>query len=423
VIVWIHGGGNLDGESNDYNGGKLALQGNTVVVTINYRLNLMGFLAVPSLDSEGHRFADYGTLDQQMALNWVRANIAAFGGDPANVTLGGQSAGAVDTLINIMSPAASGLFQHGICESYCELGGPYNFPTLSRAEAVGEQFAIAAGCGAKTGPAQAQCLRDVPAATVEALAGTASASSAYVLGPIVDGTVIPQEPAAAFTRGQFTHMPLINGSVEDEENFGLAIDEYFSRPRMPPTSSQYLTYVANTYGTSAYPPGTAEKILSLYPLSAYPSAQVAWDRVGTDSELCAEQQFDKLLAPQMPIYAYIFDDQTAPFYFPKMPGFVSLAYHTSDIQYLFPLYHGGQGMAHVLNGQQKTLSNELVSAWTKFADTGNPDGIGNTPWPQYSGKSIAPAFLTENIPELTTQTNMQYSTQYHCGFWNSIASY
>lgn len=420
VLVWIHGGGNLDGESNDYNGSKLARQGNTVVVTINYRLNLMGFLAVPSLDAEGHSFADYGILDQQRALRWVRENIADFGGDPSRVTLGGQSAGAVDTLINIESPAASGLFHRGICESYCEAGGPYVFPALSAAESIGSQFAVAAGCGAQTGAAQAQCLRNVPASKIEALAGTASAASSYVLGPIVDGTVIPEEPRTAFASGHFTHMPIMNGSVEDEETFGLAISEYFSKPRQPPTDSQYLSFVANTYGSASYPAGTAQKVLALYPLAAYASAELAWDRVGTDPALCGEQQFDQVLAAQVPTYAYVFDDQTAPFYFPKMPGFQALAYHTADIQYLFPYYHGGLGTPHPLNNLQEMLSSELVADWTKFAWTGDPNGVGNSLWPAYTPAPNKPAFLIEGVPVLSTETNAQFSAEHHCSFWDSL---
>ena len=343
VIVWIHGGGNLDGESNDYDGGKMASQGKTVVVTFNYRLNLMGFLAVASLDSEGHNFGNYGLLDQQMMLKWVRQNIAKFGGDPNNVTLGGQSAGAEDTGFAMLSPGASGLVQHGICESFCPTG---NLPTLSAAEAIGQKFAVAAGCGNKTGAAQAICLRNVPAATIEALAGTASAASAYVTGPMLDGTVLPIQPPTAWANGQFSHIPLMNGNVQDEEDFGLAITEYFSHPRTPPTDAQYTSAMANTYAPPAYPAGTAEKVMKLYPLANYPSAQIAWDRVGTDPGLCLEMALNTILAKQIPVYAYLFEDQTPPFYFPKMPGFTALAYHTSDIQFLFPLYHGGQGTPH-----------------------------------------------------------------------------
>ena len=419
VIVWIHGGGNLDGESNDYDGSKMAAQGKTVVVTFNYRLNLMGFLAVPSLDIEGHKFGNYGLLDQQMLLKWVRANIAAFGGDPTNVTLGGQSAGAEDTGFAMLSPGAAGYFQHGICESFCPTG---NLPTLSAAEKTGEEFATAAGCGKKTGAAQAMCLRNLPAAQVEALAGTASAASAYVLGPMLDGTVLPVQPGTAWASGQFTHVPLMNGNVQDEENFTLAISEYFSHPRAPATAAQYMSTISNTYASPPYPAGTAEKVLQLYPVTDYASPQLAWDRAGTDPGICAQMALNRTLAPQIPVYAYLFEDQSAPFYFPQMPGFTSAAYHTSDIQFLFPLYHGGAGTAHPLTGAQATLSNELVTAWTNFAWTGNPDGVGNAPWPVYSAKLNSQDVLVENVPAISTETTGDFYTAHHCNFWLSIAA-
>ena len=417
VIVWIHGGGNLDGESNDYDGTKMASEGNTVVVTFNYRLNLMGFLAVPSLDNEGHEFANYGLLDQQAMLRWVKQNIAQFGGDPNNVTLGGQSAGAIDTGLAMLSPLAAGTLQRGICESFCPTS---NLPTLASAEAVGQQFADAVGCGGKTGSAQASCLRHVPASAVEAAAGTASAASAYVLGPILDGTILPVQPPAAWASGQFTHIPLMNGNVQDEENFTLAISEYFSNPRQAPTAAQYTSAISHTYASPSYPAGTAEKILKLYPLANYPSAQAAWDRAGTDPGICAEMALNTTLAKQIPVYAYLFDDQTPPFYFPKMPGFTALAYHTSDIQFLFPLYHGGQGTPHKLMGDQATLSSELVAAWTRFAWTGNPNGVGNSPWPVFKTSQNTPDVLLENVPSLTTETTAQFNSSHHCAFWEGL---
>ncbi len=419
VIVWIHGGGNLDGESSDYDGSKMASQGSTVVVTFNYRLNLMGFLAVPSLDTEGHNFGNYGLLDQQAVLNWVRQNIANFGGDPNNVTVGGQSAGAEDTGLAMLSPLAAGLFQRGICESFCPTG---NLPTVPSAEAIGQQFATAAGCGTKTGPAQARCLREVPAAVVEALAGTASAASAYVLGPILDGTVIPVQPPTAWATGQFTHLPLINGNVQDEQDFSLAITEYFSSPRQPPTNAQYTSHVAHTYSTPPYPAGTADKILKLYSLANYPSAQIAWDRLGTDPGICSQMALNTTLASQIPVYAYLFNDQSPPFYFPRMPGFTPLAYHTSDIQYLFPLYHGGQGTPHNLTGDQVTLSDQLVAAWTRFAWTGNPNGVGNAPWPVFKTNPNASDVLLENVPALSTESAAQFNSSHNCKFWASLTT-
>ena len=114
VIFWIHGGGNVNGGTPGYDGGKLALDGRTVVITLTYRLNLIGWLAHPSLDAEGHPFGNYGVLDQQLALRWVRDNIARFGGDRGSVTVGGQSAGA----LNMVSPFSDGLLHRVICQSY-----------------------------------------------------------------------------------------------------------------------------------------------------------------------------------------------------------------------------------------------------------------------------------------------------------------
>src|SRR6202453_3163687 len=117
VLVWLHGGGYFDGASNDYDPTKLVTRGHMVVVTINYRLNLFGFMAHPAIDTEGHAFGNYGIMDMQAALRWVKRNIAQFGGDPGNVTLGGQSAGAGATAANVLSPGAHGLFQRAIFQS------------------------------------------------------------------------------------------------------------------------------------------------------------------------------------------------------------------------------------------------------------------------------------------------------------------
>jgi para-nitrobenzyl esterase len=425
VIFWIHGGGNYDGETPGYDGSKMAAQG-TVVVSIEYRMNLFGFLAIPSLDNEGHNFGNYGILDQQFALQWVHNNIAKFGGNPNNVTVGGQSAGATDTSINIISPLAKGLFQHGICESECAV----NETPLSTALADGNAFAAAAGCGSQTGAAQAKCLRAVPAATIEALAGTTSTASAFISGPMVDGTIIPIQPIVAWHTGAFNKpMTVMNGSVADEENFFLNIIEYFESPPKPLTAAQYQSAITTAYSAPnalspgvPYPAGTAAAILTHYPLSAYPSAQLAWDAALTDPIHCRDAHIDDILGPQVPLYAYQFDDRTAPNYFPKLPGFVGLAYHTSDQQYLFPGWSGGPlGIPHPLNRLQQTLSDQLVAAWTNFAKTGNPNGVGNTPWPRYTAKRHA--ILSENISALSTYTQADYNKRHQCAFWETILPY
>ena len=425
VVVWIHGGGNVDGETPDYDGSKLASMGKTVVVTAAYRLNLMGFLAHPALDSEGHLFGNYGILDQQSVLRWVARNIAQFGGDKNNVTVGGQSAGAVDTGIQMLSPLAAGLFHRGICQSFCPA---FTLPTREAAEAVGTAFAEAAGCGSGTGPDVAQCLRNLPAAKVEELAGTASTLSKFITGRgLVDGAIIPDQPLKLFAGGRFNKVPLMNGNTADETNFGLARLEYFSSDdaakQTPPTAEQYLDFVNTTFVPPEYPDGTAAKVLAVYPLSAFKSPQLAWDRVGTDSGICNQRRLDKTLAPQIPLYAYEFADTTAPFYFPPLTGFAALSYHTADIQYVFPPWHGGPlGTAHPLNPEQTRLSDALVTAWANFARTGNPNGSGNAPWPRYTTAADAPAWMIQDVPASSTLTDAQYSSRRHCDFWDSVTA-
>jgi para-nitrobenzyl esterase len=426
VIVYVHGGGNYDGETPGYDGGKLAAQGKVVVVTMEYRLNLMGFLAHPALDNEGHLFGNYGILDKQAVLKWVERNIAKFGGDKNNVTVGGQSSGAIDTIINLVSPLATGLFHRAICQSAC----PANYPlaTKAAAEATGVAFAEAAGCGSGAGPDVAQCLRNLPAAKVEELAGTASALSKFIIRTgIVDGQIVTDQPLVLFKNGRFNHVPLMNGATKDEGNFHLAITEYWSNTdnalRTPPTAEQYLNYVNTTFVPPGYSDGTAARVLALYPLSAFKSPQLAWDRVATDAPIvCNARKLDKILAPQVPVYAYEFADVTAPSYFPDMPGMELQANHTADIQYLFPLWHGGpQGIEQPLNGQQRKLSDQMVSAWTNFARMGNPNGSGNSPWPRYATSADRPAWLIEDLPGLSSLTDRQYSMLHHCDFWDMVS--
>jgi para-nitrobenzyl esterase len=121
VIVWIHGGGNADGETPGYDGSKLAARGHTVVVSMEYRLNVFGWLSHPALDKEGHFFGNYGVLDQQLVLKWVKRNIAQFGGDKNNVTVGGQSSGALNAALSMVSPLATGLLDRVICQAYAQL--------------------------------------------------------------------------------------------------------------------------------------------------------------------------------------------------------------------------------------------------------------------------------------------------------------
>ena len=348
-----------------------------------------------------------------------------IGGDKNNVTLGGQSAGSLNVEANLASPLASGLFDRAILES-----GVFEPAPLATAEAQGAAFSVAAGCGAGATAAVAKCLRSLTVQQILALQGTTTTNGPYTQNITADGQIEPSGGLiSAFKNGQFNHMPIMSGTVHDEYNFFIAMNEYFSGPpRMAVTDADFNNFITSSFSPPAFPAGTVNKVRALYPRYAYPTAQLALDAVGTDSLIvfpCGQLNFNKTVAAQVPVYAYEFNDLTPPSYFPKMPGYVPLAYHTSDIQYLFPLYHGGPlGIPHALNKKQEQLSDQLVAAWTNFAWTGNPNGLGNGPWPRFLNKpGDGGYYLSEDIPVLSTITAQQFSDEHKCDFWNTVFTY
>ncbi|HEY2008863.1 MAG TPA: carboxylesterase family protein [Rhizomicrobium sp.] len=429
VLVWIHGGGYFDGASNDYDPTKLVTRGHLVIVTFNYRLNLFGFMAHPALDAEGHPGGNYGIMDMQAALHWVQRNIAAFGGDPNNVTVGGQSAGAGASTALVLSPGSKGLFHHAIFQS----GGYTPFVPDSAAEGKARKFAAAAGCDSndQSGGDIAKCLRALPAAKIEALAGTASETSAFVTNPMVDGTVIPRQEIDLIQSGQFNRVPIMMGTTHDEGNFTNGILQYFKKDRAPINEADYHAYVQKTYGGNAgaggtppaYPKGTVDAVLARYP-AAKLGAQMAWDSAHSDMLACRGQYVASQFTPHTPVYMYLFNDRTAQTYFPKMPGYQPLAYHTADIAYVFTGYHGGpEGMRFTLNPAQSRLSDQMVDAWANFARTGNPNASGDTPWPRWKPGDASPAYFLQDEGWKTIQTNAQFAAAHNCAFWNRILLY
>lgn len=427
VLFWIHGGGFVDGAGSDYDASKLASRGKAIVVTINYRLSLLGFFAHPALNKEGHLFANYGLLDQQFALRWVKDNIANFGGDPDNITVGGQSAGGASAAFNVISPLTRGMFQKAIIQSSASY---LTAIPMDVAEKKATAFAEAAGCGSGADEATATCLRRLSADTMMKLSGPPEAFGPYVVTPVADGQIVPSGGASAIEAGNFAHMPIISGSTRDEGNFFAAIPVYFSGKAV--TDADIETYVKAVFGGNAgaggtppaYPAGTVDKILSHYSPADYKTPQLRMNAIQSDVMVCRIQHGTHLLAGKVPVYAYEFRDQTAPFMFPELPDFSALAYHTADLQYLFPGFHGGdKGIRHELNADQQKLSDALVDAWTNFARTGNPNRPGENIWPQFTGDRDAKTYLAQDIPQLTTISDNTFTADHKCDFWKDVLVY
>jgi para-nitrobenzyl esterase len=398
VLVWIHGGGFAQDGSLNYDGTKLATDG-IVVVTINYRLGVFGFLAHPALASRpGGASGNYGLMDQQAALRWVKHNIAQFGGDPDNVTIAGQSAGAVSVLAHLVSHGSRGLFQRAILES-----GAFalNQIPLAQAEAFGQNFASQVGCSNQT----ADCLRHVPAATLVEAFPTAA------IPGVVDGKVLTEPLGAALAAGRFAHVPILNGVNHNEEwifvaGLGVAVSGGTFVLAPAPTSTDYESVIASVLGVSA---ARAAAIATEYPFAAYPAGVVALSTLVSDANFaCPALQVDQWAAARVPTFAYEFDDDTSPQIFagPKLPP---IATHSSEIQYLFDQPNAPYATA--LDPSQAALAATMRTAWAKFATNGNPTS-GALAWPSFSaGQSV----VSLTTPQ--SQVERTFATTHHCPFW------
>jgi para-nitrobenzyl esterase len=364
VMVYIYGGGFTEGSSQVavYNGANLAREG-VVMVTLNYRVGALGFLAYPALTAESahHSSGNYGLLDQIAALRWVHRNIAAFGGDPANVTIFGQSAGAMSVGDLIQSPLAQGLFAHAIAESGLGLfpgSVSRNFGTpLAEAEKRGVQYAEARGAHSlaelRAMPA-ADFFKPVPGAG-RGMPGSQPG------GPDIDGWVIPQQPLAH-------QVPLIDGMVAGDTGLFSAFGN-----GAPKTVEEYEAYARKIYGDKA------AEFLKLYPVEKDSDIAAALKASATDRARVSMFLWSAEQSRRGPVHTYYFD-RAIPW--PQHPEFG--AFHTSEVPYIFQTIS-------LLDRPWKPIdfrvSRMMSSYWTNFAKTGNPSGPNLPNWPEYNPNS------------------------------------
>jgi para-nitrobenzyl esterase len=397
VMVWIHGGGFTGGAGSIYDGAPLAAGHDVIVVTINYRLGPFGFLALPSLGSAS---GDYGLLDQQAALRWVRRNARAFGGDPRDVTIFGESAGGASVCANMASPAASGLFERAIAESGCFLLGQGK----QAAEQHGASFAASLGC---TDPATAAaCLRGKSAADLLAQAGGALGG----WGPVSGTPALPLPVPTAFADGRYAHVPLIQGTNHDEGRFFVGFE--FDAFGKPMTAAQYPQVLAGQFGASA-----AARIQAVYPLSGYPSPDLAYAAVFTDARFsCPALQADTL-AWRSGVYGYEFADENAPNDFGITFSFPLGAAHSTELQYVFGKIPFADATPP-FTPAQFALSAQMMAYWTRFAAAGNPNGGGAPYWPRFRPASQKVQTL---VPD-GTGPRAGFAAEHHCAFWSTIGA-
>ncbi|MFC9692042.1 carboxylesterase/lipase family protein [Kribbella sp. NPDC056951] len=394
VMVWLHGGGFVEGSGGEYDPHRLAVRGEVVVVTINYRLGIFGNFGYPGLDGSGA----FGIEDQQAALRWVRQNAAAFGGDPGNVTLFGQSAGGQSVCAQLAAPAAAGLFDRAIIQSsLCTSPIPANalapgLPTVSPWEAVGSVAARGRSVAATHGCSTVDCLRLKSPTELMPVFG-------QFAGLAYGSSTLPENPAESRAHD----VPMLSGTTRDEMTY---VQGMVDQATQPLTSRQYRDYLVKAFGEDA------DRVARRYPLSSKVPPSRTWASVTTDSAFaCPTLKRNQAFARHVPTYAYEFADRTAP---PTLPPatYPYGAYHSADALYLFALRGGVANPP--LTSAQRRLSDAMIDYWSAFARTGNPNMPGLPHWPRLHPTDVVAQSLARTI----RRTNL--SRAHNCDLWSTI---
>ena len=404
VLIWIHGGGFLNGSGSQQDASEMAATTDTIVVMINYRLSVFGFLAFPSLSAEAPdgSSGNLGLLDQQAAMAWVQRNVTAFGGDPHNVTIAGESAGGGSVCFHLASPTAAGLFDRAIIQSgafdltllHQSAGGPCGTTTLSESEQMGRSFAASVGCN--DAATEAACMRSKSAEQLLA------ASASFTAEVNASGAVLPVPVLAAIESRTWNQVPVILGSNHDELQPAAALTPGLGYPLNP---FLYSIAINLLFGADA------PQVLAEYPATNYTDPAFALGALLTDNAFaCPTDKLRRLLSTVTPTYGYEFDDPNAP---PGVQsGMPSGAYHSADVQYLFD-YTPSHG---VLSPDQKALSLEMIRYWAAFADGGRPEVHGAPIWPRFDERSGRVLSLR---PDGSTPID-DFAEFHHCSFWSSL---
>ncbi|WCT76218.1 carboxylesterase/lipase family protein [Novosphingobium humi] len=379
VVVFIYGGGFTIGSSGmaNYDGEAMAKAG-AVFVNFNYRVGALGFLAHPELTKEqGGASGNYGLMDQTLALQWVRDNIAKFGGDPDKVVIMGQSAGAGSVAAQVLAPAARGLFRAAVMSSGCNLRGAK--PTLADAEKIG--LAFQEKLGAKSlSEMRAMAADRILAMQSESQLGL-SVSGVRINGPIIDGRFLPQQAADAVAAGNFAKVPMVASFNEDDMAFG------FETITGAKTVADYQAGAQKLFGADA------AAFLKLYPAKTDADVRSAARRAAQDANLAASARACAVDTAAQGVPVFI--DEYARRH-PYIPG-VKLAdqdtatvgaYHTADIPYWFGTQDAYNSIRPTRNWTEwdRTLSKQMMEALMALANTGSPDTPA-MPWKPWSAKN------------------------------------
>jgi para-nitrobenzyl esterase len=398
VLVWIHGGSFTSGDGALYRARRLAVAGDLVVVTINYRLGALGFLAHPALRHDDG-LGNFGFMDQQEALRWVHHNIEAFGGDPDKVTIAGESAGGMAVCDHLAAPASAGLFRAAI-----EQSGPCaGQAPQSDAAPASVRWAAERGCA---DPATAaSCLRRLPVARTSPAPSYPPKASAFA-GPVYGNARLPHAPAEASIRGDVAKVPVLIGTNHDEAGLLLAAATTGPVQKLLGVDADKTLPGGEILLTDSL----ARRIPPVYDLGV--AASTAATAPITDQIMsCPVQQMQRGLSRRVPVYAYEFTDRRAP----QLEGAGSLvplgASHAFELPYLFDL----AGATEKLDDAQRRLSAQMINYWSQFVNTGNPGVNGQPAWPRYSEGARVLSLVPDH-----TRLISNYSADHHCALYDRV---
>jgi para-nitrobenzyl esterase len=367
VLVYFYGGGFVGGDGSElrYDGASLAQRG-IVTVTVNYRLDVFGFLALPALAAESpvHAAGNYGLLDQVAALRWVRRNIAAFGGDPQQVTIGGESAGSMSVSALMASPLSEGLMQRAIGESGAVLGNLKPGP-LALAEQQGQAYMQHVG---------AHSLADLRAMKADVLLKACGDKGVPEFGPTLDGDFLPRSPEAIYAAGAQAHIPLLVGSNSQEGYYANLFDQ------QAPTPANYRAVLERQFGAQA------DEALKLYPGSDEAQVKTSGTALAGDQFIAFStwRWMDwQHRTGQAPVYYYYFE-QPRPAKRDGSAGPDAGAVHSGEIEYA--LGNLASNPVYAWTATDRHVSSVMEGYWANFIRTGDPNGTGLPHWPAVAAK-------------------------------------